>query len=142
MAEYIFRDMLKKHGVKDIEVSSRGLDVRYFSTVYYTNVVMRELYGIDVSKHVPRELTRDQGQAADLILTMNREQKERAIRYGWARPDRIFVLGEYVGDSETSDIKDPYGGTVEEYRKTAQKIESHLLRLLDRLLEKSEPETS
>jgi protein-tyrosine phosphatase len=133
MAEYIFKEMLKAHRIRNVEVYSRGLDVRYFSTIRYTNDVMRELYGIDVSKHVPKELTKDQGLSADLILTMSKEQKERVIYYGWARPDRVFTLGEYAGDHETSDIKDPYGGTVEEYRETAKKIENQLTGLFEKL---------
>lgn len=137
MAEHIFRAILKKHGVKNVEAYSRGLDVRHFSTGHYTDKVMKELYGIDVSKHVPRELTKDQGLAADLILTMSKEQKERAVYYGWARPDSVFTLGEYVGDHESDDIKDPYGGTVEEYRETARKIEKHLVGLYERLFGKT-----
>jgi protein-tyrosine-phosphatase len=125
--------MLKAHRIKNVEVYSRGLDVRYFSTIRYTNDVMRELYGIDVSKHVPKELTKEQGLSADLMLTMSNEQKERAIYYGWAQPDRIFTLGEYAGDHETSDIKDPYGGTIEEYRETARKIEIQLTRLFEKI---------
>ena len=133
MAEYIFKEMLKAHGIKNVEVHSRGLDVRHFSTIRYTNDVMKELYGIDVSKHVPKELTKDQALSADLILTMSKEQKERAIYYGWVHPDRIFTLGEYTGDHETGDIKDPYGGTVEEYRETAKKIERQLTGLFEKL---------
>jgi protein-tyrosine-phosphatase len=133
MAEHIFREMLKKHGVKGVEVYSRGLDVRHYSTGHYTDEVMKELYGIDVSKHVPRELNRDQGLTADLILTMSKEQKERAVYYGWAQPGRVFALGEYVGDHESGDIKDPYGGTIEEYRETARKIEKHLVGLYEML---------
>ena len=133
MAEHIFKEMLRAHGIKNVEVYSRGLDVRYFSTIRYTNDVMKELYGIDVSRHVPRELTKDQGLSADLILTMSKEQKDRAIYYGWAHPDRIFTLSEYAGDHKTSDIKDPYGGTVEEYRETAKKIEKQLTGLFVKL---------
>jgi protein-tyrosine-phosphatase len=136
MAESIFREMLKQHEVSGVEVYSRGLDVRYFSTVYYTTATMKELYGIDVSNHVPRELTKEEGLAADLVLTMSKEQKERTINFGWARPGTVFTLGEYVGDHDRDEIKDPYGGTAEDYRETARKIEKHLIGLFEKLFGK------
>jgi protein-tyrosine-phosphatase len=111
--------------------------VRHFATGYYTDIVMKELYGIDVSKHVPTELNKDQGLTADLILTMSREQKERAVYYGWARPDRVFTLIEYTGDHDVGDIKDPYGGTAEDYRETARKIEKYVIRLFEKLFQES-----
>jgi protein-tyrosine-phosphatase len=136
-AEYIFKEMLKKRGAKEVQVFSRGLDVRHFSTGYYTDKVMKEEYGIDVSKHVPRELNKEEGMTANLILTMSKEQKERAIYYGWAPPGRTFTLGEYIGEDEANEIKDPYGGNVEDYRETARKIEGYLSRLMSRILEES-----
>jgi protein-tyrosine phosphatase len=137
IAEHLFKDMLWKRGMKDVQVFSRGLDVRHFSTGHYTDRVMKEEYGIDISKHVPRELNKEEGRTADLILTMNKDQKERAIYYGWAQPDRIFTLGEYVGDSEGEDIKDPYGGKKEDYQMTAKRIERYLSKLIEKILPKS-----
>ena len=133
IAEYIFRKMLEEGNVRAVEVSSRGLDVRHFSTGFYTDRVMKEKYGIDVSKHVPRELNREEGNAANLILTMTKDQKERVIYYGWSSPDKTFTLSEYVGEDGAEDIRDPYGGTIEDYYETAEKIEAHLLKLIDKV---------
>ncbi len=136
-AEYIFKEMLKKRGAKEVQVFSRGLDVRHFATGYYTEKVMKEDYGIDVSRHVPRELNKEEGMTANLILTMSKEQKERAIYYGWAPPERTFTLGEYIGEDEANEIKDPYGGNVEDYRETAKRIERYLSRLTSMILKQS-----
>jgi protein-tyrosine-phosphatase len=133
MAEHLLRNMLSRREHSNIEVLSRGLDVKHSSASYYAMKVMKEEYGIDLANHVPRELTKAEGDTADLILTMSCEQKERAIYYGWAKPDRIFTLGEYVGEGENSDIKDPYAGK-EEFLATAKKIEQYLGKLIDRIL--------
>jgi protein-tyrosine-phosphatase len=95
---------------------------------------MKEEYGIDVSKHVPRELNKEEGDSADLILTMSKEQKERAIYYGWAPPGKTFTLCDYIGEDEANEIKDPYGGNVEDYRETAKKIERCLSKLMAMVL--------
>jgi len=137
MAEHIFKDMLNKRIIDGVKVLSRGLDVRHFSTSYYTIKVMKEEYGIDVSSHVPRELNKEEGRTADLILTMSEDQKQRAIYYGWAPPDKTFTLSEFVDDDVTGEIKDPYGYQDEEYRATAKKIEHYLQKLLDKLFNES-----
>jgi len=137
IAEHIFRNMLNKRGIMDVDVLSRGLDVRHFGTSYYTIKVMKEEYGIDVSGHVPRELNREEGRTADLILTMSEDQKQRAIYYGWAPPDKTFTLSGFVGDIETDEIKDPYGYQDEQYRAIAKKIEHYLQMLMDRLFKES-----
>jgi len=137
MAEHIFKDMLNKRGIDGVHVLSRGLDVRHFGTSHYTIKVMKEEYGIDVSSHVPRELSKEEGKTADLILAMSEDQKQRAIYYGWAPPDRTFTLSEFAGYNEKEEIKDPYGYQDEEYRATAKKIEYYLQKLLDKLFKES-----
>jgi protein-tyrosine-phosphatase len=134
IAEYIFKKMLDEGNVQGVEVFSRGLDVRHFSTGFYTDKVMREKYGIDVSGHIPRELSRKEGATADLILTMTKDQKERVLYYGWSSPDRTFTLSEYVDENGAKDIRDPYGGTNEDYSETAQKIEACLSKLIDKVV--------
>jgi protein-tyrosine-phosphatase len=125
--------MLKESNIQGIQVSSRGLDVRYPSPGVYTDKVMKEEYRIDVSKHVPKELKKEEGIGADLILTMTKDQKERALYYGWTPPDKTFTLSEYVGDDGAKSIKDPYGGTREEYLETAKRIEKYLSKLIDKV---------
>jgi len=137
IAEHIFRNMLEKRGINNVQVFSRGLDVRHFAAAYYTVKVMTEEYGIDVSRHVPKELNKEEGKAADLILTMSRDQKQRAIYYGWASPDKTYTLPEFVNGDEVDEIKDPYGYKDEEYRATVRKIENYLHKLLRKLFKES-----
>jgi protein-tyrosine-phosphatase len=127
--------MLNKKGITGVDVLSRGLDVRHFATSHYTIKVMKEEYGIDVSSHVPRELSGEEGRTADLILTMSEEQRQRAIYYGWVPPDKTFTLSGFVGEDTAGEIKDPYGYQDEEYRATAKKIERYLQILLKKLFE-------
>jgi protein-tyrosine-phosphatase len=137
IAEHIFKDKLNKKGITGVEVLSRGLDVRHFAASYYAIKVMKEDYGIDVSGHIPRELNKEEGKTADLILTMSEDQKQRAIYYGWAPPDKTFSLCAFVGEDNTDEIKDPYGYQDEEYRATAKKIERYLQMLVEKLFKKS-----
>ena len=67
IAEYLLRRMIEEHNIQGVQIFSRGLDVRHFSTGFYTDKVLKEEYGIDVSKHVPRELSKEEGIKADKV---------------------------------------------------------------------------
>ena len=70
--------------------------------------------GIDLSGHRTRRLTEDMVAEADLVLALD----------GHAL-DRVFELGgqgkaELLADA---DVADPYGGTVDDYRRTYDELE-------------------
>ena len=89
-----------------------------------TEIVM-DSRGIDVSTHRSRLVRREIINKFDLVLTMERGHKE-ALQIEF--PDisnRIYMLSEMIG--LTFDIRDPYGGPLIGYEKTASDIE----RILD-----------
>jgi protein-tyrosine-phosphatase len=92
-----------------------------------------ETRGIDISKHRSQGINEELLGSADLVLTMERGQKE-ALRAEF--PDyvgRIYLLSEMTGKVE--DIDDPYGGTLSEYEDTADILEGYLTAGFDRIIE-------
>lgn len=92
-----------------------------------------EARGIDISKHRSKGINAELLGSADLVLTMERGQKE-ALRAEF--PDyvgRIFLLSEMAGKVE--DIDDPYGGTLSEYEDTAEVLEDYLTEGFDRIID-------
>ena len=73
--------------------------------------------GIDISGHLSHQITNDDIIQADLILTMTDGQKRILEHYA---PNKVFSLAEFAGDE--GDIPDPYGGDLDEYNETAQRI--------------------
>ena len=70
---------------------------------------------------------------ADLILTMTGSQKayiERAFGSG----EKVFTIGEYAyPDGSDGDIDDPWGQSVDVYRRVAEQIEGALRAALNRM---------
>lgn len=74
--------------------------------------------GIDISKHASRQLTIEDIDEADLVLTMT-EGHKRAILNAVPDTDKVFTIGEYAGKS---DVSDPYGSTEEVYEACAKQL--------------------
>ena len=86
-------------------------------------------WGIDLSKHRSRSVTAELLADFDLILTVERGQKEALQAEFPAHFGRIHLFTEMVG--VRYDIPDPSGQTPEAYRRT--------VRELDRLIQHGAP---
>ena len=92
-------------------------------------LALREGYGIDISQHRSQRLDQSMLTRADLILTMNREQRDYLRERMPARAASIQTIGEQAGEPQT-EVPDPYGSGQFVYNQTA----AVLARLVDRIL--------
>jgi protein-tyrosine phosphatase len=134
MAAALFKNKLAEKGQLDKwRVESAGTWAR---DGYRAAEISRDLLkkqGLSLEEHISRGITGKLLGQFNLILTMERGQKE-ALRVEFPEvSDRIFLLTEMVGDF--SDIKDPIGGPEEGYQKTIEEIEDILERGYQRILE-------
>jgi len=77
--------------------------------------------GICISDHRSHDLTPEDVQGADLILTMERGQAEAISLEFPQHAHKVHLLSEMIG--RHYDIRDPYGGSLDEYRQCAGEIE-------------------
>ena len=131
MAEAILRQKLVNKGVPgEWSVGSAGtwaLDGHHASD--YGIEVMRER-GINTASHRSRSVNARLMQAADLVLTMTAGHAEALGADYPTHAHKVFRLAEMAGP--VHDIEDPYGHSLEEYRRTANELE----RIVDRGLER------
>jgi protein-tyrosine-phosphatase len=93
--------------------------------------VMRER-GLDTSAHRSRAVTGEILAEADLILTMTSGHAEALrVEFREAR-GRIRLLSEMGGPPY--DVRDPYGGTLEQYRQTARELETLINQGIERIV--------
>lgn len=136
MAEGLFRKMLRDLGKeKEIEVGSCGIAaVEGLPASDNARKVMMD-EGIDISTHRAR-LFSEELLDADLILTMTKSHKDYIINRFPHTKGRVFVLGEFAagekGD-ENVDIKDPFGGDEETYRRVLAELKERLEKVIKRL---------
>jgi protein-tyrosine phosphatase len=123
MAEGILKVRLATINNKDIVVSSmgiHGLDHKPASE-----------HGIDISKHVSRQLDFNEIDESGLILTLEMAQKNFILLFFKHLTERVFLLGCWPGeDSPKGNIKDPMGGSIKDYRKAFETIDRHIDRII------------
>lgn len=132
MAEHLF----KAKATDTYAVQSAGIAaIEGQDAAEHVHHVLKEK-GIAVehkSQHVTPELI----AWADLILTMTGQHQLLLQEQFPEKKEQILTLKQYVtGQTEDTDIADPFGGTLELYRQTRNELDE----LLEQLLEKEKQE--
>lgn len=124
MAEGIFRKLLAERLGCDVdELSGRGVEVgsagtaggRGVASPHGVTVMARR--GIDLSGHVSRALTGEMIRQADYVYAVTRSHLDRVIELEPSVADRAKSL------IEGRDVRDPIGGSEDEYERCAQLVE-------------------
>jgi protein-tyrosine-phosphatase len=133
LAEAITRRLLDELGREDITVSSAGTAAYDGSPASEGAYLVALENGLDLSGHLSTPLTTAVVGEADLLLGMAAHHVERAEAMGGA--GKTFLLGQYAGrDSGSDQVEDPYGGDLEEYRRTYQQLEALLKDAVARIV--------
>lgn len=138
LAEAIARRLLGERGRPDIAVVSAGTAAYEGSPASEGAYLIGLEHGLDLSSHLARPLTADLVAEADLVFGMGAHHVDRASALGGT--GRAHLLGSYAGRTDDlAQVEDPYGGDLDEYRRTFQQLEELLVDAVDRLL--AEPST-
>ena len=116
MAEGMFKKLLEEKGESGIDCSSAGLATFDGRPASDNAQAVALEYGVDISEHKSRMLTRSIARKADLQYeTLNRMIPD----------ERLYVLADGVDD--------PYGCDIEVYRECAKKINGALTELYEKI---------
>lgn len=130
MAEALFKKLVEtERKEKAFLVLSAGLAVVKEGPASREAEEALSFYGISLQKHRSHQLSLMQIEAADLVLTMTGGHRNSILRAAPEAKGKVFSLGEFAGVPE--EVSDPFGGTLEVYRRCAEEI--------DRLLKKAWP---
>jgi len=136
LAEALLRVELERHGANEYRVSSAGTGAWDGSPASEGALLVGLEHEIDLSAHRARLLTRDLVGAADVILTMTRQQRARVEELGGE--GKVHVLGEYAGRTgPEADVNDPWGGDLDVYRETFGQLSELVASAAPRLLGRS-----
>ena len=123
MAEGLMRRKLEREGRADeIRAASAGVDALDGCRATENSIRAMAARGIDISGHCSRATTDRILQDAALILTMERAHANVLQALFPAHAERVHLLAQMAGLE--SDVADPVGSPLEDYRRTAQEIEN------------------
>ena len=138
MAEAIARHLLEEKGRTDIIVSSAGRSAAEGSPASEGAYLVGLEKGLDISVHAATWLTRPVVESADLILCMSTHHVQRAESLGGA--GKTFLVGAYVGRTgDEMEVEDPFGGELDDYRRTYDQLKVLIGEVVDRFLKDGVP---
>lgn len=95
MGETILRGQIRKKEVSDIEVISRGLVVLFSEPVSPIDATLLREHGYAIEEFRSSQLTEEDLDSADLVLTMTGEQAER-IREDFNTQTACMSIGTFI----------------------------------------------
>jgi protein-tyrosine-phosphatase len=146
MAEGILKSALKKKGVRHVDVSSAGTHGLHFAPASVFGAQIAKQKGVDLFRHRSRELTADMIKGANLILVMAQEHLDHISRIAPNAVNKTFLLRTFArvrgasnrgGEEIDPSVKDPIGGSLEEYQRSFSEIETEIERILPELLQRA-----
>jgi protein-tyrosine phosphatase len=102
-------------------VESAGLAAQEGCPPHPEAVRIMAALGLDISGHAGRLVTPTMALAADLILVMDRGQKDWCERLVPSAKGRVFLLGHWHAPAPL-EIADPFGQSPEAFRTAFQDI--------------------
>ena len=103
------------HGIR-LDVLSAGLDTTPGHDAYPLAKSTARSYGVDLDPHRTTPIAMDMVSWADLVLVMEAAQVLHLRAFASAAGSKTFLLGHFA-PSATTDIRDPYAGTPEDFRR-------------------------
>ncbi len=110
----------------ELAVSSAGL---HASPDAGASVLARELArdnGLDLDEHRARDLDAILLENAELVLTMSEGHKAEILQRHPEARGKVFTLSEFSGLSGSGDVVDPWGGEIDDYRRTFEVLREYL----------------
>ena len=122
MAERLLKKMIKDKKIDNIKVSSRGILTKGENIAQNAKLVLKECRASVANRKAVKlgKIDKD-----TLYIAMTENQKAQV------KSDKVISMKSLLGE----DIADPFGQSIEEYRKVAQKLILANQVLLDKIFE-------
>ncbi len=137
MAEGLLRRMWPRDYFPQFVVKSAGTHALEGSPAEPYAIRAVSEHGVDISAHRSRALDRQLVKSADLILAMDQRHVDVLLGTAGGRFGNVRLLGGFGVEDSGFDVPDPYGGSLDTYRKNACMIHSCLERVVAFLRETS-----
>ena len=135
MAEWGFRDLAERKELWQFTVSSAGVAAVPGSPPTQNTLLVLSERGIDASEHRATLLNANLIQAADVVLGMTGAHVHTISNAVPRADEKTFLLKKFAPDAEESDIPDPFGLPLDDYRQCLDSIQSCFGGLMAYLLE-------
>lgn len=130
MAEALLRHEWRKYpGAPPLRAVSAGLAAAAGEELSeHARTVLREA-GVAMGPHRATSLTGDLVDSASLILVMSGDHRRRLLQRYPAAAGKIYLLKEFARLNGHPEVADPFGGSLEEYRRVFAELRAAMARI-------------
>lgn len=132
MAEYLLRKMLRDRDVKEWKVKSAGISTIPGGNLSEGAAAVLKEEDIVVDDHTPKQVDEIMLKEADVVLTMTTAHKKKIKQIFNLSDNKLFTLKELIGEKNL-DILDPFGQSLQIYKKTRDEIKNALDEMIGTL---------
>ncbi|MBC7189998.1 threonylcarbamoyl-AMP synthase [Candidatus Aerophobetes bacterium] len=132
MAEAFFKSFVLPEKEEKFEVYSAGIFALSGSKPSEKTLKTMEKRGINIGEHLSTPLNEKLIKKSDLILVMEKEQKEHILRVFPQAKYKTWLLKEFSSGKE-EEVSDPTGSSLEEYEKVACQLEEEIRKILKKM---------
>ena len=86
--------------------------------------------GLDLSRHHSQPLTAELLESADMIVVMTAEHRFHLLEVFPEVGNRVFLIKSFGTSKVPADVSDPYGGSLNTYKKIRDEIDRALSDLI------------
>lgn len=128
MAEAVARGLCNKTNC-GFEFFSRGITVFDETKASENALTAVKDLGLDLSKHISKQLTIQEIKESDIIITMTSEHKKMLFGLCKDLNKDIYTMYE-LSHGSGLNISDPYGQSIEEYKKCLAEIKDCVEKII------------
>ena len=134
MATGLLRQRLAEKGLEgQFQVVSAGVNAVDGYRASRNGIFVMAERELDITSHIAHTVTGNDMVRSNLVLTMSRAHAQ-SLRQSWPQYAwKVYLLSEMSG--KRKDIKDPFGGTVGQYRTAADIISRYIDEGFERMME-------
>ncbi|MGM0437288.1 MAG: ribose 5-phosphate isomerase B [Bacillota bacterium] len=136
MAEHLLRDMFKKRDITGWKIKSAGISAWPGGKISSETLKVLKDEEINAVNHEVTQVNKELLVEADIILTMTETHKKHLKNMEGVSAKKLFTLKELIEEDEDLDILDPYGQSLEVYKKTKDEIKKYLEEFQNKILNK------
>ncbi len=126
MAEGLLRYLFPEKFQEKAIISSAGTDALHGNLATDFAIRAMQEYGVDISSHRARRLTRQMISEADLILVMEKYHLKIVRSLKRFTSSKIFLMSAFDNFRAPYEIPDPIGDDLNLYRESARLIHNCL----------------
>lgn len=135
IAEWILKNIAGKVPNAEVAVSSAGTFAGQGQPISSIAVETLEENGISPVGASTRRLDSVVIRSSDIILTMEKAHRDEVVRIDAGAEDKTFLLKEYAGFTGDVEISDPFGDSIDGYRRCYLEIRECIDKIINKILE-------